>query len=37
MRESKKTDDYIQFVNTTQNLYDSNYNQLSIDGRYYFN
>ena len=36
MRESKKTDDYIQFVNTTQNLYDSNYNQLSIDGRYYF-
>ena len=36
MRESKKTDEYIQFVNTTQNLYDSNYNQLSIDGRYYF-
>lgn len=37
MQESKKTDEYIQFVNKTQNLYDSNYNQLSVDGRFYFN
>ncbi len=36
MRESKKTDDYIQLVNTTQNFYDNNYNQLSQEGRYYF-
>lgn len=36
MQEALKTDDYIQFVNKTQNLYDSNYNQLSIDGRFYF-
>lgn len=37
MRKSEKTDDYIQFVNDTQNLYDSNYRQLSNFGRYYFN
>ena len=36
MRESKKTDDYIQFVNTTQNLFDKDFNQISVDGRYYF-
>lgn len=36
MRESEKTDDYIQFVNETQNLFDKDFNQLSINGRYYF-
>ena len=36
MRESKKTDDYIQFVNTTQNLFDKDFNQISKNGRYYF-
>lgn len=36
MQESKKTNTYIQFVNATQNLFDRNFNQLSIDGRYYF-
>lgn len=37
IQKSEKTDEYIQFVNKTQNLYDGNYNQLSIDGRFYFN
>ena len=37
MRESKKTDEYIQFVNKTQNLFDSKFNQISKDGIYYFN
>ena len=36
MRESKKTDEYIQFVNETQNLFDKNFNQISKNGRYYF-
>lgn len=36
MRESEKTDDYIQFVNETQNLFDKDFNQLSVNGRYYF-
>jgi organic radical activating enzyme len=37
MVKSEKTDDYIQFVNKTQNLYDNNFNQLSVDGRFFFN
>lgn len=37
IQESEKTDEYIQFVNPTQNLYDSQYQQLSINGRFYFN
>ncbi len=36
MQESKKTDEYIQFVNKTQNLYDDRLNQLSVDGRFWF-
>lgn len=36
MQEAIKTDEYIQFVNKTQNLFDSNYNQLSENGRFYF-
>ena len=34
---SEKTDNYIQFVNKTQNLFDEAGNQLSVDGRFYFN
>lgn len=34
---SEKTDDYIQFVNKTQNLYNNNYEKLSSDGRFIFN
>ena len=34
---SEKTDNYIQFVNKTQNLFDEADNQLSVDGRFYFN
>lgn len=37
LQKSEKTDDYIQFVNKTQNLYDSNYQQLSYEGRFNFN
>lgn len=37
MQEAVKTDEYIQFVNPTQNLYDSEYKQLSENGRFYFN
>ena len=37
MQKSEKTDDYIQFVNKTQNLYDSDYQQLSYEGRFNFN
>jgi len=37
MQISEKTDDYIQFVNKTQNLFDEAGNQLSVDGRFYFN
>lgn len=37
LQKSEKTDDYIQFVNKTQNLYDSNYRQLSYEGRFNFN
>lgn len=33
---SDKTDDYIQFATSNQNLYDNNFNLLSKDGRYYF-
>lgn len=33
---AEKTDDYIQFINSTQNLYDSNYQQLSYEGRFNF-
>lgn len=36
-QESEKTDEYIQFINPTQNLFDSNYNQISKNGRFYFN
>lgn len=36
LQKAEKTDDYIQFVNKTQNLYDSNYNQLSYEGRFNF-
>ncbi len=35
-QESKKTDTYIQFASKNQNLYDSNYNKISENGRYYF-
>jgi len=34
---SEKTDEYIQFASTNQRLYDSNYNLISDNGRYYFN
>lgn len=37
MQKSEKTDDYIQFINKTQNLYDSDYQQLSYEGRFNFN
>ena len=37
MQKSEKTDDYIQFVNKTQNLFDDAGNQLSVDGKFYFN
>ncbi len=33
---SEKTDDYMTFASTNQILYDSNYNPLSIDGKYKF-
>lgn len=36
IQKSEKTDKYIQFINKTQNLFDKNFNQISIDGRYYF-
>ena len=36
IQKAEKTDRYIQFVNPTQNLFDSHYNQLSIDGRFNF-
>lgn len=35
-QESIKTDEYIQFASSNQGLYDSNYNLLSENGRYYF-
>lgn len=35
-RKPEKTNDYIQFVNTTQNLFDSDLNQVSDNGVYYF-
>lgn len=34
---SNKTDEYIQFATSNQNLYDGNFNLLSKDGRFYFN
>lgn len=37
MQTPEKTDDYIQFVNPTQNLYDSDYQQLSVNGKFNFN
>jgi anaerobic ribonucleoside-triphosphate reductase activating protein len=36
MQKAEKTDEYIQFVNKTQNLYDSEYQQLSYEGRFNF-
>lgn len=33
---SEKTDEYIQFASTNQELYDSELNLLSVDGRFYF-
>ena len=36
IQKSEKTDKYIQFINKTQNLYDSDLNQLSVDGRFNF-
>ena len=36
MQISEKTDDYIQFVNKTQNLFNEAGEQLSIEGRFYF-
>lgn len=35
--KSEKTNEYIKFVNTTQNLFDKNYNQISNNGVFYFN
>lgn len=37
IQEVEKTDEYIQFVNPTQNLFDSTFTQLSKNGRFYFN
>ena len=37
VQKAEKTDEYIQFVNPTQNLYDSEYQQLSQNGRFNFN
>ena len=37
LQKSEKTDDYIQFASSNQELYDSDYNKLSKNGRYYFN
>lgn len=34
---SEKTDDYIKFASSNQNLYDANYFQISENGIYYFN
>lgn len=34
--KSEKTDTYLQFASTNQELYDSNYKQLSKLGKYYF-
>jgi len=33
---SEKTDEYLQFSSSNQKLYDSNFNLLSNNGRYYF-
>ena len=33
---SEKTDEYIQFASSNQELYDSDFRLLSNDGRYYF-
>lgn len=35
-QESEKTNEYIQFASSNQKLYDSNFNLLSKNGRYYF-
>ena len=35
-QESIKTDEYLQFASSNQQLYDSDYTLLSQDGRYYF-
>lgn len=37
LQKSEKTDSYIQFVNSSQNLFDSDFKQVSKDGRFYFN
>jgi len=34
---SEKTEDYMQFASSNQVLYDGDLNQLSKDGKYYFN
>ena len=36
-QESLKTDDFIQFASKNQHLYDSQFNLLSKEGKYYFN
>ena len=36
-QESEKTDEYMKFASTNQELYDSNFNLLSINGIYKFN
>ena len=36
-QESDKTDEYIQFVNKSQNLFNSELKQVSENGRFYFN
>lgn len=36
-QESKKTNDYIQFASKNQKLYNSKYELISDDGKYYFN
>lgn len=35
-RKSEKTNEYIKFVNTTQNLFDKDFNKISNNGVYYF-
>lgn len=35
-QQSRKTDDYIQLASKNQEIYDSDYNLLSEDGRMYF-
>lgn len=37
IQPSEKTNDYIQFASSNQELYDNDFNLLSTSGRYYFN